>query len=149
MSEIPIQDTPAVPSGAVAPLATDSRTGASNVDSLSFCRGTEVGASSQSSTARTSPNEKAPSDSASINSGMSVSGRQPERARPVDSRTIEGSYAGDHRAPSRDTAAASLGAASGSSKDPRAAVGQAPFGRSTNNPVPKLSPLVLNDNLGS
>jgi hypothetical protein len=145
--EIKIQTAPAVPTGAETPLTTDARTGASNVDSLSFCRGAEVGASSQNSTARTSPNEKAPINS--INDGLSVSGRQFERAKPVDANHLEGSNKGDHRAPSRDVAAASLATASNNG-GPRQPMKQAPFGRNTNNPAPVTFPgLTLDSDAGN
>jgi hypothetical protein len=145
----PIQDTPAVPAGAVSPLASDSRTGASDVNTLSFCRGAEVGATSQISTARTSPNAKAPTDSASINSGLSVTGRQAEQAKPVDFRAVEGSYAGDHRSKPGDVAAASLAKAS-TNGGPRQPAGQAPFGRNTDNPPVKTFPgLTLDSDAGN
>jgi hypothetical protein len=40
--------------------------------------------------------------------GAEVDAARPTVAKPVDSRTIAGSYAGDHRAPSSDTAKDSL-----------------------------------------
>jgi hypothetical protein len=60
----------------------------------------------------------------SINSGLSVGSQMPViSTKPVDSKTLAGSYAGDHRAPSSDTAKASLDA-SADNGGPRNAVGQ-------------------------
>jgi hypothetical protein len=109
---VPIQTTPAPAQGAQEPLSVDSKKSThgfdtANQNSLSFCRGTEVPASSGS----VSP--------------YGVAGREQERAKPVDANHLEGSNKGDHRAHPGDTAAASLAAASGSTKGPRDAVGQA------------------------
>jgi hypothetical protein len=129
-NEIEIQSTPAVTDGAQTPLATDDRkaTHGGNFDqnTMSFSRGTEVAASSQNNTDRSSPSDKAPADSASLSSGLSVSGRQLERARPVAANHLEGSNKGDHRRPSQDVAAASLSKAADSG-GPRQPAGQAPF----------------------
>jgi hypothetical protein len=59
--------------------------------------------------------------------------------KPVDSKTIQGSYAGDHRAPSQDTAAASLRTASGSDRGPRDGAGQAPLSGRTPAPSAPVS----------
>jgi hypothetical protein len=130
-NEIQIQSKPAVTDGAQTPLVIESLKSthgfdSANQNSLSFSRGAEVAASSRTNTDRSSPSDKAPADSAAINSGMSVSGRQLERARPVAANHLEGSNKGDHRRPSQDVAAASLSKAADSG-GPRNAVGQAPF----------------------
>ena len=48
--------------------------------------------------------------------------------KPVDSKTVQGSYAGDHRSKPGDVAASSLRTASGSDKGPRDGMGQFPLG---------------------
>lgn len=60
----------------------------------------------------------------SINSGMACGSQLPApTAKPVDSKTIVGSYPGDHRAQSGDTAKASLDACADNG-GPRNSVGQ-------------------------
>ena len=66
--------------------------------------------------------------------------------KPTDSKTIQGSYAGDHRAATRDTAAASLRTASGSETGPRGPVGQFPLGAKVPAaPAPQSFPADLAD----
>jgi len=60
--------------------------------------------------------------------GMAVGSPVSASAKPVDSKTIQGSYPGDHRAPSQDTAKASLFKAADNG-GPRASVGQFPNGK--------------------
>jgi hypothetical protein len=128
------------PAGAQAPLASDTRTGGGDVNTLSFCRGVEVGASS-SAVSGGAKND--------LNLGATVTGRQQERAKPVDFRSVEGSYAGDHRSKPGDVAAASLAKAA-SNGGPRAAVGQAPFGRNTSSPAsPNFSGTLSDSDAGN
>ena len=100
---IPIQNSaPDQLAGGQAPL-TDSRRGneASQAFPLSGRIGTPVEASSRDSNAKVSRgnvNGVGPQVDSVTTSGMSVTGRAQEAARPVDSRTIQGSYPGDHRA---------------------------------------------------
>lgn len=138
MSDIKIQDSAddQLPGGQ-APLTQPERTGASNVDTMSFCRGVEVAAGSQNNASPVKPglvNGVSPSnrESASV-SGMCVAGRAQESAKPVDRRTIEGSYPGDSRSKPGDTAAASLRSAAdnGGVRQP---VGQARFNSKLDNP---------------
>ena len=66
------------------------------------------------------------SQGVTINSGLNVgqnSEVKPITVKPVDSKTITGSYAGDHRSPSRDTVKESLNRAADNG-GPRSAVGQ-------------------------
>jgi hypothetical protein len=63
-----------------------------------------------------------------LNNGACVSGRELERAKPADFRSIEGSYSGDHRGPHSDTAKASLNKAADNG-GPRVPSGQFPSGR--------------------
>lgn len=118
--------------GGQAPLTQPERTGASDVNSLSFCRGVEVPASSGNNARRVTAGPKAGSEvngvspinrPADLNSGLCVSGRAQESAKPVDANHLEGSNKGDHRAPSKDTAKASLDSCADNG-GPRAAVGQ-------------------------
>jgi hypothetical protein len=129
MSEVKIQSTPAVTDGVQEPLETSNEAAKTfDVNQFSFSRGVEVAASSQITTARTNPNEKAPSDSAERSAGLSVTGIG-VTVRPVDRKTVEGSTPGDHRAHPGDVAAGPLAAVSGTAKGPRDAVQQTPNGK--------------------
>jgi hypothetical protein len=67
-----------------------------------------------------------------INSGFTCGSQLPApAAKPVDFKTVVGSYAGDHRSPSVDTAKASLDAAADNG-GPRNPVGQFKNARSDN-----------------
>lgn len=85
--------------------------------------------SSSSQQRPVAPNVKDSSgrEAASV-SGMSVTGRAQEAAKPVDFKTITGSYAGDHRSPSKDTAKDSLNRAADNG-GPRSAPGQFALGK--------------------
>ena len=116
MSETPIQNTPAIPAGAEVDVlssdASNGRTRGGDFDQnqLSFARGPEVPASSGSVSA------------------YGVSGREQERAKPVDANHLEGSNKGDHRAHPGDVAAASVAKAADNG-GPRQPVGQSAFRR--------------------
>jgi hypothetical protein len=120
--------------GGQRPLQTDvlkSTHGfdASNQNSLSFCRGQNVEASSSTTNAKTSatPNNS-PSD---LNGGLSVTGRTPEPARHCDEKILEGSGgAGSDFRKSGDTAKSSLWQAAVGAGGPRNRVGQFPQGKS-------------------
>jgi hypothetical protein len=102
---------------------------ASNQNSLSFCRGTNIEASSSISNAKdaATPNNT-PSD---LNAGLSVTGRANEQARHVDEKVLEGSGgAGSDFRKSGDTAKSSLWQAAVGAGGPRNRVGQFPQGKS-------------------
>lgn len=102
-NEIPIQtSSPDELSGGEAPLTQPERTGIEpGINSMSFCRGTEV----QGASARTfSPNlqngaASRPSESVS---GMACDSPVAVSVRPVDRRTITGSTPGDFRQKAAD-----------------------------------------------
>jgi len=92
-----------------------------------FCKGDAVTSSSsqQSPVAPNTANGAGSREHASV-SGLSVTGREQERATPVDRRTIVGSQPGDSRRVAGDTAKASLTQASeGDGSGPRSHAGQA------------------------
>lgn len=125
-AEFTIQNSPAPTTGAQKPLAadTDSRRGDEfPQNQLSYCRGENVEASS--SAVGGARND--------LNEGAHVSGRQAEQARPVDSRTLTGSYPGDHRQPSKDVAKSALHQAAEGQRGPRSSAGQFPNGRADTN----------------
>lgn len=62
-------------------------------------------------------------------SGMNAGRGRGITVRPVDCRTIAGSTPGDHRAPSKDVAKASLTQAAEGQDGPRSSTGQFPNGR--------------------
>jgi len=62
-------------------------------------------------------------------SGLNAGSGRAIAVKPVDSRTIEGSSPGDHRAPSSDTAKSSLHQAAEGQGGPRSSTGQFPNGR--------------------
>jgi hypothetical protein len=105
---------------------------ASNQNSLSFCRGTNIEASSSTITAKTSPTpNNSPSD---LNAGLQVGGRANEQAPHVDEKVIEGSGgAGSDFRKSGDTAKSSLWQAAVGAGGPRNRVGQFPQGKSDAN----------------
>jgi hypothetical protein len=112
MSDFPIENK-STPQGAQTPLAVESKKSTHGFDSgeqnqlaSAQGRGSEVAASSQTSSR-----------------GYSVSGVGVS-VKPVDRKTLEGSYPGD----SRSTAAP---AQIPNQPAPREAVGQAPFGKNT------------------
>jgi hypothetical protein len=120
--------------GGQRPLQTDvlkSTHGfdASNQNSLSFCRGQNVEASSSTTNAKTSatPNNS-PSD---LNAGIQVTGRSNELAKYVDEKVLEGSGgAGSDFRKSGDTAKSSLWEAAVGAGGPRDRAGQFPQGKS-------------------
>jgi hypothetical protein len=62
-------------------------------------------------------------------SGLNAGSGRGIAVRPVDSRTIQGSTPGDHRAPSSDVAKGSLHQAAEGQGGPRAVTGQFPNGK--------------------
>jgi hypothetical protein len=68
--------------------------------------------------------------------GAEVEAARPTVAKPVDFCSIAGSYAGDHRAPSSDTAKDSLNQAAGVNRGPRDGQGQFPLGSKSPNNLP-------------
>ncbi|HTS04403.1 MAG TPA: hypothetical protein VMP68_02395 [Candidatus Eisenbacteria bacterium] len=104
MSEVKVQDSPAVPSGAQRPLSADLEqknrsgfVGNQNQHKNAIGRGVEVNLSATSAAVK--PNIEAGEgqrESASVSqmgcNGIAVN------VKPVDRRTIEGSYSGDSRA---------------------------------------------------
>jgi|SRR5208283_164176 len=78
-----------------------------------------------------SPNSAAGADSrpSSNVSGLNAGAGRAINVRPVDCLTVTGSTPGDHRAPSPDTAAASVQHAAVGVGSPRARVGQFPNGK--------------------
>jgi hypothetical protein len=68
--------------------------------------------------------------------GPEAEAARPTVAKPVDFRSIAGSYAGDHRAPSSDTAKDSLNQAAGVNRGPRDGQGQFPLGSKSPNNLP-------------
>jgi hypothetical protein len=119
------EDTPKIQTTAPDALTggqhplTERRGNEAPVGSLGFCRGVNVEASS-------APYQgKARND---LNLTSQVSGRELERAKPVDRRTIQGSTPGDSRLKPGDTAAASLRQAA-NGEGVRGPVGQTPNGK--------------------
>jgi hypothetical protein len=62
-------------------------------------------------------------------SGMNAGGGRAISVKPVDSNNLEGSNQGDHRAPSTDSAKASLQRAANGAGGPRGTAGQFPNGK--------------------
>jgi hypothetical protein len=118
MSDTKIQTSnPDDLSGGQTPLSPDQAAGRvrgtdADQNTLSFCRGVEVPASSQPTDAR----------------GFSVSGVAVSVAQ-VGHKALEGSNSPNDFRKSGDVAVASLAAVSGSSKGPRDPVQQAPNGK--------------------
>lgn len=77
-------------------------------------------------------------------SGMSLSGVNVV-VKPVDRRTIEGSTPGDHRAASKDTAAASLREIANNGRGPRDQMPEAPLQRGLDAPPVQSFPGNLSD----
>jgi hypothetical protein len=127
MSDFPIEDKP-VPQGAETPLSSDAdngRTKGTDCDqnTLSFCRGPEVPASSQTS------------ERGYTVSGVGVS------VKPVDRRTIEGSTPGDFRAQAAPAVLPDNPA-------PRDGMRQAPAGKNIPSNLPTQSFPANPDNAG-
>ena len=114
-NEIKIQESPAPEQGAQTPLSTDAANGRTRgtdcgQNNLSFCRGSEVEASSHSLGSRNGLNSDA------AQSGVAVS------IKLTSANHLEGSNQGDHRA---QAAPAVLPA----NPSPREGMGQTPNGR--------------------
>ena len=93
-------------------------------NTMSFVRGTQTDIpSGQAAQVKPNLQNGAATRPTDLNSGMSLNGVG-IGVKPVDSRTVEGSFPGDHRAPSRDSAAASLRSAADNG-GPRNPAGQA------------------------
>jgi|SRR5580692_9266577 hypothetical protein len=121
---VKVQTAPDPVAGAQKPLAGDSKKSTHGFDSgfqdtMSICRGPNVEAGS-APVAGGARND--------LNRGATVTGRQQERAKPVDAKCIEGSYPGDTRK-SGDTAAASLQRAANGVGGVRGPAGQFPNGK--------------------
>lgn len=121
-----IQTSPAPEQGAQTPLTGEgeqySRSAFDgNQNTMSFCRGAEVPASSQVSDRKFSKglvNGVSASPESVTTSGMAVNGRENENARPADRKTLQGSTPGDFRKHG-------AGARLPQNPAPRTAVGQA------------------------
>jgi hypothetical protein len=126
--EIKIQTTPAAPAGAQTPLTTDEMVSthghSQNQNTLSFCRGTNV-----VGTAARMVSPAANSREGATVSGMAVDSPTPAGVKPVDSKTFQGSYPGDHRNNPGDVAKVSLDRAAVGAGSPRGLAGQFPNGR--------------------
>jgi hypothetical protein len=117
--------------GGQKPLTSDDRRGNEHnqVFPLTGRLGKEVNNDQPASAVKPNLENGAASRPSASVSGLNAGSGRGISVKPVDRRTIQGSTAGDFRAPSKDTAKNSLHQAAEGQGGPRSSTGQFPNGR--------------------